>query len=1604
LEANAQQQQRQEEQSMTGPGGTNFLNRPGSDLSLRGLKNSKLKDDEDDDDDRLSTASGSSWSSIGSFSSTSGGNGKNKPIIVAVTSCKCSSYNKHKPLSKVIEQLPSKAPSVLKTFHELAIGVIDAYEASGLDYQSSGGVVAEFMTNVNFLLALVNEVAVDALTRGALKEDATFKSIRDVIKKGCKVMENVCLVKRERKYTLYFRIIVDVEVGGSSMEKWLSKLDAWNRNVGIAVELAKQNGTSPGTSTSSSSDTNVTKPPQQQAAFDHSRHSSGSNKGAKLLFSRSSSSSSNTSSNMIARGRSLLPSAGKVKARRATPTPHRRAHHQQQYDGNGNHPNNIANPQAQMQQITTNAAEDGYATSTAPDNNLTHQLQLGATKTNASAMALLDPTSPSTLTSNNSTSSNNAASNNVLAKEELTDMIQKLQMENMPANPLSSSSNGDGTNAIPTNPNFQRIPTSEVPSTVPALPRHYIHRHRILTQVTNFLLERRDSASGPRDLDEEHPLPSFVTSITSRHADKAGNGKSVVMSSVIQSVDVRQRFCDGIIWLDFQNRPLDNVETQIRSLYEELYQQFVRFKRLYDPQNNLQNGHEQQEELHPNDKSSCHFHIGALEGIRHELAHMICRKKILLCLDNVARAEDVDWFLFHNDVQNKGHSSPPNHHDDAEDDGVPFRILLSTRLAQILPNSNEVQVRILSEQEAVKYLLICSGKKPFGNMKQSLLFDEAKMVVKGCGNSPLAVRIEGGILQFAGKNWRRQSPAWSDLLSLGQSNFQEAAELRSFSNSLRNTIEYAFSRIENEGERWITRRCWVAFAYACGDVLCSTTTSTPRGIAKDVILGLFAMMQRQSMEQNKASTVAPTTILATLETLNLLEKSIAKKTNAKSQEKQQQDNNARVLKNSSINNNKSTNHGNSSGNKSVGSSSVSSRSVLKGLVNDNSFDQDGGVAEDGSVVSVVEPTTSLELNFTRVSKSSLPISYSMPTSLIDIALQLPISATTPNENDAGNINKPMSSRKKERKLHGTMVSSLTGGLFAPSSSKGSNVNVRDKSFMMKSIAVNCQRSADIQAYTLEYLPFHMIKSKSYSIAGEMLADRNFISQRFKCFGSIKAVRLQVTDLLHLKREMASMTQYSRSRSYSSASYPTAPTVTPLTSSFDDQTVMSATSSFQSIDVSIFYRDALIKTKEEVYNTEIQRQPPGQSCSTTSLIVARCMSYIGNCFLEGGHPRDALCRLEEATGIYRGAYTSLGSTHQHLIVAKALDASAVAFAKVGEERLALLKYEEALAMYQTQHMMEDTSSTSTSTCSQYYDAIANAQKAAILLSKVGFFDAAGRKYQQCIEIQARIYGAISLPVAKGWSDYGAFLMNKSKTTTKYDDAIEAYAKARAAYKALSSKSNKQQPSTSCTVTYLYQAALMLLSTASIKVKQKDAAAAILSYQKGIDEIRLLPNYGDDANGTAMLKHLVSASMKLGGLKAKRGDDVGALQAYESILEYVCTGQGSICISTTDDNEAAVSATTTTLPCSPHSDLILDAGKAHIKCATIRQTMNQPALAIVHLKEALKHYTIKYGVSHRDTQAIAGSLRQLQLQDIELQEKESVDIVSSEARKSNNGFVA
>ena len=83
--------------------------------------------DNDDDDD----------SSVASIDSSSSGSGRGRQqqqqqqqLLVAVTSCRSDAYHAQKAPGAT-SMLPRKAPSALKTFHELAVGVKDAYEAMG---------------------------------------------------------------------------------------------------------------------------------------------------------------------------------------------------------------------------------------------------------------------------------------------------------------------------------------------------------------------------------------------------------------------------------------------------------------------------------------------------------------------------------------------------------------------------------------------------------------------------------------------------------------------------------------------------------------------------------------------------------------------------------------------------------------------------------------------------------------------------------------------------------------------------------------------------------------------------------------------------------------------------------------------------------------------------------------------------------------------------------------------------------------------------------------------------------------------------------------------------------------------------------------------------------------------------------------------------------------------------------------------------------------------------------------------------------------------------------------------------------------------------------
>jgi len=171
-------------------------------------------------------------------------------MLVAVTSCRSDGYYNQKAHGST-SKLPRKAPTNLKLFHELAVGVKDAYavvgaiprkpselDAKNMSTQEYEGtmVLWDFIENLDFLLALVDEVAGDTVTHGALKVDQTFQGLRDVIKKGNRVLGEM-LVLRERKYTLFFRLVQPHDHDNVERIKRLVRLQT--QEISLAKELAR---------------------------------------------------------------------------------------------------------------------------------------------------------------------------------------------------------------------------------------------------------------------------------------------------------------------------------------------------------------------------------------------------------------------------------------------------------------------------------------------------------------------------------------------------------------------------------------------------------------------------------------------------------------------------------------------------------------------------------------------------------------------------------------------------------------------------------------------------------------------------------------------------------------------------------------------------------------------------------------------------------------------------------------------------------------------------------------------------------------------------------------------------------------------------------------------------------------------------------------------------------------------------------------------------------------------------------------------------------------------------------------------------------------------
>lgn len=294
------------------------------------------------------------------------------------------------------------------------------------------------------------------------------------------------------------------------------------------------------------------------------------------------------------------------------------------------------------------------------------------------------------------------------------------------------------------------------------------------------------------------------------------------------------------------------------------------------------------------------------------------------------------------------------------------------------------------------------------------------------------------------------------------------------------------------------------------------------------------------------------------------------------------------------------------------------------------------------------------------------------------------------------------------------------------------------------------------------------------------------------------------------------------------------------------------------------------------------------------------------------------------------------------MADVLQTTAKALVKLGDLRTALLKFAEAARIYEA------------CKATLHYNSIANAQSLASLLVDLGDMEKAQFMFEEVISMQKVVYGENCVPVAKTINAYAILLAKHGKMNS----ALQNYEAAKKTYVGLSTPLIRDpQFGIRCK----YDVTLINLNIASIRSKKGDLQEAIACYEDGVEglleyevalgEIQKIPSRPNDKGKNTAHKHLVAALGRIGSLKLKIGDNVGALQAYTSLLEQV-------------KNDS---------PSQSHTEK----AKAHIKCATIyrqQNSINSHELSISHLRQALDMYTAIFGPNHKDTTAISSSLRQ------------------------------
>jgi tetratricopeptide (TPR) repeat protein len=1203
------------------------------------------------------------------------------------------------------------------------------------------------------LLALVDEVAVDTVTRGALKEDQTFKGLRDVIKKGNRVLEEM-LVRRERKYTLFFRLVQPHDVDQ------IERMRTWNQKVEKAVGHLTGDRPPGDSESDTASSTSV-----------------------------SSSSSVSSRSGVFSRGRQLIPTAGRVRSRRATPTPRLRKH---RHDGGGD----------------SNAGEDGYSAVTPPSEFDRHGHDRGGDEGFV----------PGTLSYQGGRTPNHLAPANqqIQPKDELVDVIRGLRVEKI----RNKDSADDDLAAL--KPNW--LPKADIPLAVPKLPTEYVHRHRLMKQVVSCLLDEGEVQVNK----DGQPQNTFITCVTSRHGDKAGNGKTTLAIAVIQAVEVRERFPDGIAWLKLGRGPLD--ERDIRRLYEDLYRQLIvkeadmdasmsdegsNTERFQGSYNSLGSDAsvEQVDRVVDRADSVRRFHGGDIDGIKEDVGRMLIKQKVLIVLDDVWRVEDAKWFIF----ETPSYKVPPR--------DSPFKILITTRTPSLLGNGTapEVFVRILSEHEAVKLLLSTAGRRPYGG-RNSEVFNQSRLIVKGCGNSPLGILLVGSMLRQSNRNWNLKSPVWQGIFEQCSLSLEEAAQLRSFRNAFTRIVDMAFFTINDAYDRIALRRCFVFFALA---FRANDWVLSGKGIPQSFLLKFFeTIIATGPMRDAK---LIPDTLgyLSILENLKLIQRtrhSVAPPTTRK---------------------------------KDRDSPSESSRGEEDKSENESEWDDFDELPKrhvqkyytmHDSLKAVAELMSERDLPAFTPPNDEFNAFARMTTDEEDIASQR-LSLTPPLRfMFSSHVENEQSSRVvTEEKVHELVVIAIIGG------GDGEALTRRSLTDAMKANHFSMQDldgGDKFEEYTMCFLPDHLHAAKAVSPCAELLSDPEFVRRRVFSLGIMEATGRQVADILDLRGIVTK------------AGPGSGKGVKGVTVSGEHGSDLGLDIPFTfDIDMTVCEAGRLIV--DEVYKVT------NSMGSSDSLGMATCLATVGEALLKCRQPRDAMLRLEEAVSIYR---TLLGP--YHLYTAHALQSVAKALVKLGETRVALLKFAEAARIYE---MCDAT---------LHYDSISNAQSLASLLVDIGDIRKAESMFEEVISMKQTVYGDNSVPVAKTINNYAILLAKHGRM----NDALRHYDIAMSTYRNVpvplfidaefEVKCNYDVTLITLNIASIYS---KMGDLERALASYEDGVRGLHEYEASMENIR--QQNGTSAITVSSHKHLVAALGRIGSLKLKLSDNEGALQAYEALIEEV-----------------------------------------------------------------------------------------------------------------------